>query len=158
MDPVSTTMPSSTLPIDEAGVIEVADLVAQTAHLLVIQMFQTYMMGRANQLNSKQIAENRISLGIPSVETKEDLLDIQMVYRKLFEVTMVQTNVSPLLIQIFAEMNLQSGNDETAKKFVSTFVMPETHRLMQKLRADHPGALEAKNIWLTAGPQLDTRV
>lgn len=125
----------------------VANLMTQTSHQIVIHIFGAYTIGYSEDLTPGAIAEKHIS---PTFEEELSSCDqdVQRVFHKLFEITKVQvSNVSPVLAEVFDVMNEQTANEKTADLLVSTFVLRKTKPLMNKLRSEHPGAIECIRIW-----------
>jgi hypothetical protein len=161
MEPTSALVAPAAIeaPWDLAAVTKVADLVAQTAHLIVMQMFQNYLATKMEEMRAgqkftdAQIAAMRNSIVVPLEYSNESAADSQMVLAMLFQATMSQVKkVSPPLMHFFEQINLQTGNDQTSNNYIMSYVLPATHQMMNRLRTDyHPMAIEDKRIWSLKG-------
>jgi hypothetical protein len=124
-----------------------ANLIDKTAKKLAEKIVTSLVHDRvSDRLDSKQIIEKykKASLIITDEfrESNESISDIEMVCYKLYKST---TAISTLASA------LRGFNPEASFDVVIAFVSPETHRLMKRLRKEHPGAIETKELWTVKG-------
>ena len=125
----------------------VQDVVAEGVKDATDKIGKALMKGLQEKLNFKGLAEKHISAtyvkDLSSCDEKT-----QMVYRKLFAATSehIQTK-SQLLVMSFQMMNQQTGNAKAHELFLQSFVLPAAKSVVQRLEAEHPKALENKEIW-----------
>lgn len=126
----------------------VQTVVAQSTLNVAKKMMVALMAGLQEKLSFKDLAAKQIN---PKLDEELAGADekTQMAYQKLFAAAFENaTTVSKQFLgTTLLTIATDTHDDDAPRKFLGSFVLPETREMITKLQEQAPASLECKEIW-----------